>query len=290
MLWIQSIAETTTTAGYDDWRIPTIKELYSLVLFTGNQGMADPSAHTPPADTVPFIGMDYFDFEYPTIGRYIDAQYISSTEYVTQTMNGNETFFGVNFADGRIKGYPQDGGNLQVSEGRFYLRLVRGNPIYGENLFIDNNDGTITDSATGLIWLKDDSGSDTFIDLLPDYTYKDGSLNWEEALAFAENFEYAGYDDWRLPDAKELHTIVDYTRSPETTGSAAIDPIFNATPITNEAGNVDYAFYWTPTTFDHSQFPLTSGHSSASCFECHKGNYASISSECYLCHEQDFLT
>lgn len=35
---------------------------------------------------------------------------------------------------------------------------------------------------------------------------------------------YLGYTDWRLPNAKELQIIVDYTRSPATTDSAAIDP------------------------------------------------------------------
>jgi len=47
---------------------------------------------------------------------------------------------------------------------------------------------------------------------------------------------------------KELQSIVDYTRSPATTGSAAIDAIFNATPITNEAGESDFAYYWSNTT------------------------------------------
>jgi hypothetical protein len=41
---------------------------------------------------------------------------------------------------------------------------------------------------------------------------------------------------------------VDYTRSPGTTGSAAIDPLFSATAITNKAGQTDYPFYWSSTT------------------------------------------
>ena len=58
-------------------------------------------------------------------------------------------------------------------------------------------------------------------------------MNWEDALAYAEDLDLAGYRDWRLPNAKELQSIVDYTRSPDTTSSAAIDPLFSASAITN---------------------------------------------------------
>jgi hypothetical protein len=75
-----------------------------------------------------------------------------------------------------------------------------------------------------------------------------GKMTWNDALAGADTFSLAGYNDWRLPNAKELQSIVDYTRSPDTTGSAAIDPVFSATQITNEAGQADYPFYWTGTT------------------------------------------
>ena len=73
-------------------------------------------------------------------------------------------------------------------------------------------------------------------------------MTWEEALKYAENFEFAGYSDWRLPDAKELQSLIDYTRAPETTNSAAIDPLFNCTQITNENGDADYSYYWSSTT------------------------------------------
>ena len=41
-----------------------------------------------------------------------------------------------------------------------------------------------------------------------------------------------------------MHSIVDYNRSPDTTDSPAIDPLFQSTEITNLAGLKDWGFYW----------------------------------------------
>ncbi len=227
-------ASSFNLAGYTDWRLPTIKELYSLILFDG----IDPSGlSSGTVSIIPFIDISAFDFAYgdESAGeRAIDAQFASSTRYVSITNNGQETMFGVNFADGRIKGY---GLNMRGGEKTFFVLYVRGNPNYGVNNFNDNGNGTITDQATGLMWQQSDSGA---------------GLNWADALAYCENLNYAGYDDWRLPNAKELQSIVDYSRSPDTTGSAALDPLFNATAITGETGQTDYPFYWSGTT--HANF------------------------------------
>ena len=136
----------------------------------------------------------------------------------------------MNFADGRIKGY---GTRMMGQEKAFNYLLVRGRTSYGINEFVDNGDSTITDNATGLMWMQDDDGN---------------GMLWEDALTYAENFNFAGYTDWRLPDAKELQSIIDYSRNPETTSSAAIDPLFHCSKITNEAGALDYPYYWSSTT------------------------------------------
>ena len=234
-------ARACRLGGHRDWRLPSIKELYSLIVFSGVD--PDPRSMGSP-ELRPFVDTDYFVFRYGDASRnerIIDSQYASATKYVSTTMHGDETVFGVNFADGRIKGY-----GLRAPHGRgektFYVMYVRGNPDYGKNRFRDNGDGTVTDRATGLSWMKGDSGH------LRAGQNKDGRLSWEQALAWAERLEYAGHSDWRLPNVKELQSIVDYTRSPATSGSPAIDPVFDVTAITDEAGHKDYPFYWSSTT------------------------------------------
>jgi len=234
-------AATCRVGGYEDWRLPTIKELYSLILFSGTD--PDPMSRNSSRQR-PFIDTKYFKFRYgnPDRGeRIIDSQFATCTKYVSTTMRGNETMFGVNFADGRIKGYgmrsPRGDGDK-----KFYVLYVRGNKNYGKNDFKDNGDGTVTDNATGLMWMKVDSGK------LKTGKNKDGKLNWQEALNWAEKLEYAGHSDWRLPNVKELQSIVDYTRSPATTNSAAIEPVFQTTAFIAESGKADYPCYWSGTT------------------------------------------
>jgi hypothetical protein len=47
---------------------------------------------------------------------------------------------------------------------------------------------------------------------------------------------------------------------------------------------------WKPATFNHSVFPLTLGHATPACTDCHKnGNYTTTPTDCYSCHQQDYL-
>lgn len=95
----------------------------------------------------------------------------------------------------------------------------------------------MSDLATGLMWAKDDSNR---------------AMKWKKALAWVQEMNkknYLGYSDWKLPNAKELHSIVDYSRSPQATNSAAIDPVFNMSTIKDEERNDNYPFFWTSTTY-----------------------------------------
>jgi len=232
----QSYCGALSLGGANDWRLPSISELYTLYDARGTDPMVEGD---DTSGLIPFIDTDYFDFAYGDTSageRIIDAQYGSSTQYVA----GGKVF-GVNFADGRIKGY---GFGNDAYTKTFYTACVRGDE-YGVRTFVDNGDGTVSDEDAGLMWPQADSGT---------------GLDWQEALAWVQQMNedgYLGYSDWRLPNIKELQSIVDYSRSPDTTGTPAIDDVFDCTQIVNEGGEADYPFYWSSTThkrFDGSGF------------------------------------
>ena len=224
----QTVADNLNTlkyGGFSDWRLPTIKELYSL--WNAGTGW-------------PWIDTNYFTITYSSEQELSHAIFWSSDKYtgvmgnVSGETPGSELAFGVNFGTGHIKSY-------SISVGPKHLvRCVRGNLSYGVNLFQNNGDGTISDLATSLMWPKADNGS---------------GMDWEHALAYAQTqnkANFLGYNDWRLPNTKELQSLVDYTRSPGATNPANVGPAINAmfscTAILNDGGKADYPYYWTSTS------------------------------------------
>ncbi|MFH1366031.1 MAG: DUF1566 domain-containing protein [Patescibacteria group bacterium] len=92
--------------------------------------------------------------------------------------------------------------------------------------FTDNGNGTITDNATTLMWVKDHNAVGAPFNAI---------MTWTNAITNCEALSYAGQTDWRLPNLKELQSIADYGRS-----SPAIDPLFTNTQSVN---------YWSSTTY-----------------------------------------
>lgn len=100
--------------------------------------------------------------------------------------------------------------------------------------FTDHGDGTVTDNQTGLMWAKCPLGwfgagcASGVLTL----------LNWDDALQAAEASEYAGHGDWRLPNVKELGTIVE-----RRCGNPAVNlAVFPNTPSTETWSSSPSAF------------------------------------------------
>jgi hypothetical protein len=119
--------------------------------------------------------------------------------------------------------------------------------------YTDNGDGTITDNNTKLMWAKK-SRDGTIHDMGKEFT-------WAQAFAHVAALNamaFAGYSDWRLPNVRELQSIVDYGQSLAPTVSSAFNnscgPGATPTILTGSctAAPSINSSYWTSTTVAHS--------------------------------------
>jgi hypothetical protein len=151
--------------GYRDWRLPDVEELETIV---------DKNKSNPSIDTL------YFPHAH-------------SWRYWTSYTDGLDERYAwfIYFSH-----YMVD--NLGKSSGTGYVRCVRGS--YDSNgeaahngRFIDHEDGTVTDTYTGLVWQQDEGGK----------------MDWMSAMKYCERLSLRGYTDWRLPGINELKSVVD---------------------------------------------------------------------------------
>ena len=111
--------------------------------------------------------------------------------------------------------------------------------------FMDNMDGTLTDSLTGLMWLQD---ANCIATQYPAFDTEnidgDGAVPWQNTLDFVSGINAgtypdcsAGYTDWRLPNVNELESLINAEQSN------------SATWLIGEGfTNVDSDYYWSATT------------------------------------------
>ena len=183
--WQNALAycEALGLAGYTDWRLPTIQELSSLV---------DGSRTNPAIDPI-FSAVGHAHWSSTTVASYTDDAWR------------------LNFLYGNVYD------NNKTDDA--YVRAVRGKPLPANN-FINNADGTITDTATGLMWQQ---------------ATAPGMYIWQQALDYCANLELGPYSDWRLPDRNELQSLVDYSR---------YQPSINTTYFPDTK-----SYYWSSTTY-----------------------------------------
>lgn len=193
--WIYAVAlsGTVTFAGESDWRVPTIRELESLV---GRTKYLNDAFNRKVFDQVFVLW--------------------SSTEWFNQS-------------DGAVWVPSQMGEISYVSKSSQYpVLMVRG--LASVDMKLDRPDsdyfaagGVVTHSPAGLMWKRCSEGQSwdgsTCVGLEAVYT-------WDQAMALRQSF--AGYDDWRLPTVEEQLTLVSYDRNQRPINSV----IFPATPRT----------------------------------------------------------
>ena len=107
--------------------------------------------------------------------------------------------------------------------------------------FIDSQDGTITDSQTGLVWSKEDS-----------WQKEEKWVTWDEAMEFARHLvdlELGGRKNWRLPRIEEAKTLYDPEQviQDKYGKNIHLDPVFPSGSLGNiwihEIGSGDEGYF-----------------------------------------------
>lgn len=208
LVWQQTVGTTTdnwnnaksyctnNTAGLpgSGWRLPSSLELFGLFYF---------------GSSAPYVNSTYFS------GVDSAAFYWSSSEW--DPLNNSDEYFGVIFDSNLTRDWKDYSEPHRV----WCVRGYETSRSFGDNSFVDNNNGTITDTLTGFMWQKSEGET----------------VTWKQALNNCENLIIDSYSDWRLPSIKEMLSIaVNYRDYP------AFD-----TNYFSYADNWDI-YYWTSTT------------------------------------------
>lgn len=205
-----TVMNTTTLCGFDNWRMPSAEELVGLAHYGI---VAKPGAGTPPT-----IDGDYFP------NTITDAAWYWTRDALAQVDFPIFAWF-VAFNDGAS--------NFSSKDVPSAVRVVRDSSVPTAALadvaapqgtlgcnanpnivpttlgaFTNNGDGTVTDARTGLVWdrclLGQDGGADC--------AGSAQTYNWQDALLAATALNetgYLGHSDWRLPNLRELRSLVE---------------------------------------------------------------------------------
>lgn len=110
--------------------------------------------------------------------------------------------------------------------------------LHGENVtkagYIENGDGTVTDTKTDLMWMQCSEGQ-----VGPKCEGQVQKYMWDLAMSLPVHLNqrggFAGYSDWRLPSAQELHSLVRLDERPticsEAFPNTPVDMFWSSTPV-----------------------------------------------------------
>lgn len=115
-------------------------------------------------------------------------------------------------------------------------------PSTPTNSFTIHNDGTVTHKSTGLMWQRCIVGQTWTGDIC---LYGHDYYSWPQAVALSGQNNFAGYNDWRLPNVKELTSIFEYACSAPALNqlifrdNATASAFWSTTP---QSSNKDYHY------------------------------------------------
>ena len=217
--------------GRDDWRLPTVEELRGVA----NYGELEPGpaidrAFFPNAQRVPSNGAIRETWTAETVSGSVDeARYIDFTTGVDEVASKSSTY--------RIRLVAGAGSINTFSESSACDSTI-GRNSHDDRYSVDGLEGTVTDTQTGLMWATCSLGQ-SFNNL--NYSCAGSATvwaTWTEALLGAQAINsgggYAGHEDWRMPNVKELSSLAE-----RACPAPSIVQTDAALSVTTSGGNLD---------------------------------------------------
>ena len=241
-----SVNNGSGLCGRSNWRLPTVHEIQGLADYDVIPTLRYDDVGTLIAYEPPAIDTNYFPYALTSPYQWYWTSHLNVDPDVN-TGGGSSTSNYFAWTYGSAIGNTRSGTGAVVgtTDRSNYVRLVSSSTAvashfsdYSNDRYTDNGDGTISDHQTGLMWSKCSYGQTYDAnDANSDGIICEGSPafgTWQQAFAWAADSTDHGHSDWRLPNIKELGSIVDF-------GSAK--PAINQSIFPNTASGP----YWSST-------------------------------------------
>ena len=238
-----------TYLGHNDWRLPNVNELESLV---------HAGVYNPALPTNPFLNVQSFDYDWSStsnanytdyawvvdmIGGHVGNDLKTNYFFVWPVRSGQCGSFDYSIIclpkTGQTTCYNSSGTVIGCTGTGQDGDLQKG-VDWPDLRFTDHGDNTTTDNLTGLVWAKHANlmvTRDPTFDA--DDTANDGRVTWQHALDYVAKLNsenYLSHTDWRLPNRRELRSLADYA-------------LFNpALPSGHPFTQVQSSYYWSSTS------------------------------------------
>ena len=233
--------------GRSNWRLPTVHEIQGLADYDVIPTLRYDDVGTLIAYEPPAIDTNYFPYALTSPYQWYWTSHLNVDPDVN-TGGGSSTsnYYAWSYGSAESRTRSGTGSTVGYTGNARLVRLVSSSAAvashfsdYSDSRYTDNLDGTISDPQTGLMWSKcsygqtydgNDDDSDQII--------CEGSPavgNWQQAFAWAADSTDHGYSDWRLPNIKELGSIVDFGSAKPAINQSifpntASDPYWSSTP------------------------------------------------------------
>ncbi len=162
------------------------------------------------------------------LGRYRDKE--EAVKFWEELKkNGSVSYRGIHRFEEKVEPLETEAA-LPGSEAK-QTEFVASLPVLNKHRFVDNEDGTVTDTLKNLMWVKNGWRMDFM-----------SAVTWQDAIEKCRNFREGGYKNWRLPTIEEWKSVIDKTKE----YPALIEP----NPFVNIIAHMPY---WSGTEFSYGE-------------------------------------